>query len=160
VPRYQIEISDQQTKSFDETRLLAAVEMILDEYQIIESEISIALVDDPTMRMHNNRWLKHDYETDVLSFLLEYDDNRGFLSGQLIVSTDTAESVANELGMTLEQELLLYVIHGTLHLVGFDDKTDSAAVEMRAAEREYLQRLGVDYHWPICESECPERAAE
>ena len=110
--------------------------------------------------MRKNRWLKHDYELEVLSFLLEYDDNRGFLSGQLIVSTDTAESVANELGMTLEQELLLYVIHGTLHLVGLDDKTDSAAVEMRAAEREYLQRLGVEYHWPHSESECPERAAE
>ncbi len=110
--------------------------------------------------MHNSRWLQHDYETDVLSFLLEYDDNRGLLSGQLIVSTDTAESVATELGMTMEQELLLYIIHGTLHLVGLDDKTDTAASEMRAAEQEYLQRLGVDYHWPTSESEYPERAAE
>jgi probable rRNA maturation factor len=152
VSRYQIEIADQQTQLFDETGLIAAVEMILEDYNILESEISIAVVDDPTMREHNNRWLQHDYETDVLSFLLEYDDNRAFLSGQLIVSTDTAQSMATELGMTMEQELLLYVVHGTLHLVGLDDKSEESAIEMRGAEQEYFQRLGIEYRWTEIET--------
>ena len=140
------QIVDGQTHRFDGEKLIAAVRLILTEQEIKESEISIALVDDPTIRKHNNQYLGHDYETDVISFLLEYDPSRSFLSGQLIVSTDTAISVSSELGIPMAHELLLYVVHGTLHLVGYDDTTPQLAAEMRSAEKFFLRQMGVEYH--------------
>ena len=108
---------------------------------------SIAIVDDPAMRKLNKQYLDHDYETDVLSFVLQYDDELGELQGQLIVSTDTAATMASEVGGTMQQELLLYVVHGTLHLVGYDDKAPDDAREMRDAERRYLESVGLTHRW-------------
>lgn len=145
---YRIEIADQQDRLLDTQRLVAAVDAILQEHGIVFAEISIALVDDASIRAMNNSYLNHDYETDVISFLLEYDPDREFLAGQLIVSTDTAATLAAELEISVDDEVLLYVVHGCLHLVGLDDTDDKSAAEMRAGEKYYLSALGVDYHWP------------
>lgn len=143
---YCIEIANQQCRPFSADPLVTVVAMIFRDYHIESAELSIAVVDDPSMREMNRQYLDHDYETDVLSFVLEEDENS--LIGQLVVSTDTAARVAEELGVEMEQELLLYVIHGTLHLVGLDDTEADSAAEMRAAEREYLARMGVSHCWP------------
>jgi probable rRNA maturation factor len=146
--KFRIEIANRQSKPFESERLIFAVRMILSDYGVLETEFSIAIVDDPTIRELNNTYLGHDYETDVISFVLEEDSERSFLSGQLIVSIDTAETVAASIGVKPEDELLLYVVHGTLHLVGLDDKQPELAQEMRAAEKEYLERMNVPYRWP------------
>jgi len=142
---HTIEIADQQNTEFDADPLIAAIQMIADDHEISRSEISVAIVDDPTMRKLNQQYLQHDYETDVLSFVLDWDEATGSLLGQLIVSTDTAATLAADVGSTMQEELLLYVIHGMLHLVGYDDKQPAAAVEMRAAEKEYLSRFNIQH---------------
>ena len=144
---HKIEIADQQSLSVDIQPLISIVNTILTDHQIQRSEISIAIVDDPAMRKLNKQYLDHDYETDVLSFVLQYDDQSGELQGQLIVSTDTAATLAGEVGGTMQQELLLYVIHGTLHLVGYDDKAPDDAREMRDAEKRYLESVGLSHRW-------------
>jgi probable rRNA maturation factor len=65
------------------------------------------------------------------------------LDGQIVVSADTAERVAPQYGWSTDEELLLYVIHGALHLVGYDDTTDAARRRMRSGERFYLERMGI-----------------
>ena len=55
-------------------------------------------------------------------------------------------------GGSMQDELLLYVIHGTLHLVGLDDKSPSGAAEMRLAEKKYLAESGVEHRWLEVES--------
>jgi probable rRNA maturation factor len=147
--KLRIEIANEQSRPFDGDKLIATVAIILGEFGIQEAEISIAIVDDPTIRDLNCTYLGHDYETDVISFPLDQDEDRNFLSGQLIVSADTAASVALESKRTMEDELLLYVVHGTLHLVGLDDKQPESAAKMRAAEQKYLAQMGVSYHWPL-----------
>ena len=81
------------------------------------------------------------------SFVLQYDEESGELHGQLIVSTDTAATIASQVGVTMEQELFLYVVHGTLHLVGYDDKSPDDAQKMRDAERRYLESVGLTHRW-------------
>ena len=125
----------------------------MDDHAIVRSEISIAIVDDPTIRMLNKQYLDHDYETDVISFALDYQESTGELVGQLIVSTDTAQRMANEFGGNMQDELLLYVVHGTLHLVGYDDKDPSVVDEMRDAEKKYLAAFNVQHRWSKNESE-------
>lgn len=146
-PTYKIEIADEQSQPFDDEPLISAVEKILTDYGIMRSEFSIAVVDDPTIRQLNRQYLNHDYETDVISFVLDFNKESSFLAGQLIVSTDTATNMAGQVGGSMQDELLLYVIHGTLHLVGLDDKRPSDAAEMRRLEKQYLAQFGIEYRW-------------
>ena len=143
--RYTIDIANEQPRAFNQDRLVTAVETILSDYQYTEAEVSIAFVDDPTIRELNRQYLNHDYETDVISFVLEEDEES--LVAQLIVSTDTAARMADELGALFENELLLYVVHGSLHLVGLDDQQPEQAEEMRAEEKRVLAGFGVPHVW-------------
>ena len=103
------------------------------------AEISIAIVDDETIHDLNRRYLKHDYATDVLSFVLDRDE--GHLDGEVIASAETASRVGRQFSAPADDELLLYVVHGMLHLVGFDDQTPAAAKRMRKEEQKILDQL-------------------
>ena len=140
-----IEIADEQTHTFDGEALIAIAREIVSDYQYSAVELSIAIVDDPTIRRLNNQYLGHDYETDVISFVLDESDDS--LTGQLIVSTDTAIRESKTHGASMQHELMLYVAHGTLHLVGLDDTDEQSAKEMRDGEREYLGRFNIEHHW-------------
>lgn len=138
-----IEIANQQTTlSIDEDRIRRIANTILADAGYVEGELSIAVVDDPTIHVLNVRHLQHDYPTDVLSFALLDEPPR--LEGEVIVSADTAAENALEYGWPAEDELLLYVIHGTLHLTGRRDKADDEVAAMRAAEAKYLRLAGID----------------
>ncbi len=99
------------------------------------------VVDDQEMQRLNRDYLGHDYTTDVLSFAL--DDSPAGIVGEVIVSTGVAEREAQRLGVDPHDELLLYVIHGTLHLVGYRDKAPDDVAAMRAAEQHWLATLGI-----------------
>ena len=144
-PLLSIDINVMHEASVDDALLSRVTREILRDHGISRGAISIAIVDDPTIRRLNNQYLQHDYETDVLSFVLEQDPGVGLLEGEIIVSFDTATNVAAELNAKPADELLLYVIHGTLHLVGFGDKNDADKLEMRAAERKYMTAAGANY---------------
>ncbi len=116
------------------------VSAVLNGESVTQATISIALVDDVAMRELNRRYLNHDYHTDVLSFLL--DETDGHLEGEVIVSAAMAIERAAEFKWTAVDELLLYVIHGTLHLTGYDDHSDVDRGRMRRKEMHYLQELG------------------
>ncbi|MEM7453405.1 MAG: rRNA maturation RNase YbeY [Planctomycetota bacterium] len=143
-----IEVANRQSREFDEARIVNTVRSIIEDHRFTQGEVSVAIVDDPEMRQLNRQYLDHDYETDVLSFVMDADDEAGLLNGQLILSFDTAVREADELGIEPFDELLLYAVHGTLHLVGYRDKEPAAAAEMRSAEKEYLAAAGVEHVWP------------
>lgn len=141
--QYQIALSNQQSHhAVDEPQLIQAAEAILHDSPYFSANISLAVVDDATIHELNRRHLDHDWPTDVLSFMLEDDDTH--LEGEVILSADTAAAAAEELGIAPGQEQLLYVIHGMLHLVGYDDKSADKQREMRAAEARYLQQFGFE----------------
>ena len=103
-------------------------------------EVSLALVDDPTLAELHGRFLEDPSVTDVMSFLLGEDEGAW---GEVVVSVDRAREVAEERGLTWEREVVLYVVHGTLHLCGFDDHEDEDREAMRGAEAAVLARLGL-----------------
>lgn len=143
-----LEIANQQTTlALDRRRLRRAVEGVLRGAAIAEARISLAVVDDPTIHALNRQYLRHDYATDVLSFVLERSD--GHLEGEVIVSADTAQRDARTFGWTPADELLLYVIHGMLHLVGYVDDTSRRQAEMRDKEREHLARFGLEPRYDL-----------
>ena len=143
---YYIEITNEQSAvEVDETQLREAIVWILKQAKVDQAEISVAVVDDPTIHELNRQYLEHDYPTDVLSFVFEYED--GFLDGQVIVGGDTAVRESTQFGWEAKNELLLYVIHGTLHLVGYNDTTDETRPAMREAERAVLAQFGLEPRW-------------
>jgi probable rRNA maturation factor len=97
-------------------------------------------VDDETIHGLNRRFLDHDFPTDVITFPLEEED--GHLEGEIVASFDTARREAGRFGWPAADELLLYVIHGALHLLGYDDTTADAAGQMREQERVMLAHFG------------------
>ena len=138
----QIEFrNEQQSMAIDESRLRRAIELVLGRAGIEQAEISLAIIDDPSMHELNRRYLDHDEPTDVLSFVLEADEGR--LEGEIIVSADTAARTAPGFAWPAEDELLLYVIHGALHLAGYDDLNPEAKAEMRRQERGCLAEFGL-----------------
>ena len=140
---FTIEIADHRQAPADHARLKAAARAVFDEAKVPGAELSIAIVDDESMQQLNRQYLAHDYPTDVLSFLLEQNEESGRLEGQIIVSWEFASREAPRYGWTTDDELLLYVIHGCLHLVGYDDTTPEDQIAMRAAEARHLKTLGL-----------------
>lgn len=139
-----IEIADEQTAhAIDQARLKKAVRSVLQAAGIRSAEISIAIVADEQMHALNRQYLDHDYPTDVLSFVLEHDEAVGSLEGEIIASADYAAREATRYGWATDDELLLYVIHGCLHLVGHDDHTPEGQAAMRAAETKHLAAFGL-----------------
>jgi probable rRNA maturation factor len=137
----EVLIANETAADVDVERLEAAVRTALLGTMFEEGMISVAIVDDPTIHELNRQYLQHDYPTDVLSFTLESDPPR--LVGEIIASVDTAAELAVEAGWSAAEELVLYIVHGMLHLAGYEDKTPDAGAKMRAAELAVLRRLGI-----------------
>lgn len=102
--------------------------------RVRNAEVEIVLLNDKDIRTLNKDFLSHDYATDVISFLL---DDKG-ITGEIYVSVDTARRQAQEFGVTLHNELQRYVAHGMLHLVGYDDNTESKRAWMHTLENRYI----------------------
>ena len=95
--RYQIALLNQQSRHpVNEAQLKEAATAVLQDSTFSSAAISLAVVDDETIHELNRRHLDHDWPTDVLSFVLEDDGDH--LEGEVILSADTAATVANELG--------------------------------------------------------------
>jgi probable rRNA maturation factor len=125
----------------DAARLQEAVQTVLRDAGIEQGSVSIAVVNDAEIHALNRKHLQHDYPTDVLSFLLDAEDRR--LDGEIVVSAETAAAQAARYGWPADDELLLYVVHGALHLIGYDDQTSDAQEIMRRREAEILARFGL-----------------
>ena len=81
--------------------------------------------------------------TDVLTFPLDLDTRGRPVAGEVVVCASEARRRAKEHGVPLERELLLYALHGLLHLCGYDDRTDASFRAMHRTEDQILTRLGV-----------------
>lgn len=140
--QFEIDISDRQSIiSVEPHRLREVIERVLVEEGISAADISLAFVDDSAIQQINRDFLGHDYPTDVISFVLgdsEESARRCHLEGELVVSTETAHREAAAHGWSEADELVLYVVHGLLHLCGYDDLTDDARPVMRRRERQVL----------------------
>jgi len=136
--------NEQSSLRVNRRRLAAAVRVALTGQRA--AQVSLAVVDDARIRELNRRFLAHDYPTDVLSFVLEQSED--YWEGEVIVSAERAQAECGRYGWGPTEELLLYVIHGTLHLVGDDDLRPGPRRMMRAQEKACLARLGIEVPTP------------
>lgn len=128
-----------RVRSVTARRLTRAVQVAL-AGQAVRS-ISVAVVDDATIAELHQRYLGDPSPTDVLSFDLRDDPAGDGLEGEIVVSAETAARQAKRLGLALDQEILRYVVHGVLHLLGYDDATAVQRRRMRRQEDRVLADL-------------------
>lgn len=113
-----------------------------------ENEISICLTDDKNIKQLNKEYLGKDKATNVLSFSLqegEYGTINPLALGDVVISVDTAQKDAKTGHLTLEQEIDFLLIHGILHLLGYEHEntSDQAAKKMRRKEKEIFNIIHV-----------------
>ncbi len=108
-----------------------------------KAHLDVLVTGDRQIRKINKKFLKHDYETDVISFLLGEGewDGRAVIKGDLVVSIDTAKAFSRELGLPFKEELARYLVHGTLHLLGYDDKKPADFKKMHSRQETILRKI-------------------
>ena len=139
----KIEISDTQPFLVVDPRKLADLARhVLEGEGITRAQVSLALVDNATIQRINRHHLGHDWPTDVISFTLSEPDDPE-LAGELVISAEMAALTAREMRVAPADELALYVVHGLLHLCGYDDRSQQDVRRIRDRESQALLREGV-----------------
>ena len=101
-------------------------------------ELSIIFCSDEYLIDINKRHLNHDYYTDIITFNYNIEKN---LNGDLFISVDRVKDNASAFNENFNMELFRVIIHGILHLCGFNDKTTKEQKEMRQKENHYLNLI-------------------
>ena len=122
----------------DEAALDRLVRQVIDAEGSTLRYLGLILTDHDTVHHLNRTYLGHDYRTDVLSFNLADEGEDGVVDGEVYVDLDTAAERHAEFGAGFEAEARRYVIHGLLHLLGYDDATPGQKAAMQALEDRYL----------------------
>ena len=140
-------VAIQITKNFkaaaaDLSALKKSVKNICRRFKLSKVNISIALVGDAEIMRLNKKFLNHNRTTDCLSFDLSDNDGLDTKVFELVVNAELAAREAKLRGHSSQAELMLYITHGLLHNLGFDDSTPPKARKMHDAEDEILQQEG------------------
>jgi len=106
-------------------------------------ELSVALVGDAAMSRLHEQFMGIAGPTDVLTFPIDEDERGRIVSGEVVVCVPEARRRARLEGTELRQEVLLYALHGLLHLCGYDDQSPAEFARMHRAEDRILARIGV-----------------
>lgn len=102
--------------------------------------INICFADDPLIKKFNLKFLKTNSSTDVLAFNLNNNLENKILLADIMISTDTAIKNSRKFNTKPEYELMLYLAHGILHILGYDDRDKTQKKQMREKEIEYVDR--------------------
>ena len=119
--------------------ITSILEIILNYLNLSKhTELSVLFIDDESMRELNRKYRDINRTTDVLSFPQDYLEDTDIL-GDIVISIDTAKRRSKKYGITLEVELKILLIHGLLHLMGYDHKKKSEADLMQKKESELMR---------------------
>jgi rRNA maturation RNase YbeY len=130
---------DHPTLRLDESKIRPIAQRIISDNKRTVSYLTIVLSEHAAVRNLNRQFLDRDRNTDVLAFPLGDDDGEERqVDGEVYIDLDTAFERAPEYDTTFEHEACRYIIHGILHLLGYDDVTPEGKQQMRALEDRYL----------------------
>ena len=137
---------DVQVAGVDAAAVAADAEWLLRRLDLASSELSIVLCDDAFIRPLNHSYRQRDTATDVLSFAMQEGDSLlddDPVLGDLVISVETARRQAREVGHSVQDELRVLLVHGLLHLLGYDhERGEADAAEMSSAEGRLLNEMG------------------
>ncbi|MCL2039679.1 MAG: rRNA maturation RNase YbeY [Bacteroidetes bacterium] len=115
-------------------KIITKLEQLLFDEKIEDATVNVIVMDNEGIQKINNKFLEHDYPTDVLSFKMEED----IFEAEVYVSVEMAMTNATEYKTNWREELVRYAIHGVLHLLGYNDSTEEEKIIMTKKENKYL----------------------
>lgn len=113
-------------------------ETVAEEEGFVLGPVSVVIGSNEWLLAYNKQFLSHDYYTDVITF--DYCTN-DLVSGDILISLEMVYDNADERSVSRETELNRVVIHGLLHLCGYNDKSEVETIMMREKENYYLSKL-------------------
>jgi probable rRNA maturation factor len=122
-------------------RVLLVENLLLNEF-----EIGISIINEAAMTRMNEGFLRHMGSTDVITFDYKDESRPKCLAGEIFVCLDEALIQAPRFRKTWQTELVRYVVHGVLHLCGFDDKTAGARRKMKREEDRLMRHLAIRFN--------------
>ena len=125
--------------SFSSAAIQRTAEYVCRSEGVKIAELSFVIVDDGTMRAMNKKFLKHNYITDVITFPLE---QKG-VNAEIYIDAQQAKRQAKEHAVTVKNEMMRLVVHGTLHAIGYRDTTKGSKKRMDSIQERYVSELNV-----------------
>lgn len=116
---------------------------VIEKEEKFSGDLSFIITNDDYLRKLNVQFLEHDYFTDVITF--NYN-TKNLVNGEVYISLETVRQNALNYNVSLNNEIKRVVIHGVLHLIGFDDKSENQRTEMRKKEDLWLDILKRKYN--------------
>jgi probable rRNA maturation factor len=114
---------------------------LLEKEKVNIRSLGLIFLDNKGIVEYNKRYLGKDYPTDVLAFPLQKGE------GEILISVERAKEQSSSFKTSLEEEIYLLIIHGILHLIGFDDQTQKEAKRMRKEEKRLLKLIQNGSNW-------------
>ncbi|MBH9981703.1 rRNA maturation RNase YbeY [Bartonella sp. B10834G6] len=148
--RYDVAINADGWQSEHSLRML--VDRVLEatlhvlEFDDVDSELSLVFTDDANIRTINSKWRHIDKATNVLSFPafpIQPGQQPGTILGDIVIARETVQREAQEENKSFDDHLSHLIVHGLLHLTGYDHQNDEEAEQMESLERKILASLGI-----------------
>ena len=148
--RYDVAINADGWQSEHSLRML--VDRVLEatlhglEFDDVDSELSLVFTDDANIRTINSKWRYIDKATNVLSFpafSIQPGQRPGPILGDIVIARETVQREAQEENKSFDDHLSHLIVHGLLHLTGYDHQNDDEAEQMESLERKILASLGI-----------------
>ena len=137
----KIEISNQQNlKRINLSQLRKYITKVCTLLHKSSAKISLLLCDNALIKDLNNKFFKKTNPTDVIAFPLKDKFNKDYL-GEVVVSVEEAVKVSSKNGVSWKEELVLYIVHGILHLSGYCDKTRKEREKMERKQQKIVDLL-------------------
>lgn len=128
-----------QDPSIDKRNVHRLISSLKNEYLLDISFLSISIINSKELRTINKKYLKHDYETDVITF--NYSKKIKIIDGEILISFEEAKCNARKFRITYEKELCRLVIHGMLHLLNFGDIDRKSKKIMKHEENKLINKF-------------------
>jgi len=132
--------------NLDFDRFKTLIEQICRRFNAEQATISVAIVNDEAIKEVNEKFLHTAETTDVISFDLS-DENQNEKNYELVINAEQALRQAKKLNLSIEAELALYITHGMLHNLGFNDADEKQSKKMHDMENQILQQGGFGIIW-------------
>ncbi len=128
-----------QDSSINKREVHKLISSLMEEFNLTISFLSISFINSAKLKDVNKEYLKHDYETDVITF--NYSKKIKEIDGEILISFEEADRNSKKYKVTYGKELCRLVIHGMLHLLNFDDKDTKSKKIMKRMENELINEI-------------------
>ncbi|MBO6556448.1 MAG: rRNA maturation RNase YbeY [Pseudomonadales bacterium] len=146
-PRHQVEISrtvEALDEEPDEPSIVQAVELVLNSLERPNSELSLRLVSEKEIVELNNTYRSKEGATNVLSFPADIQIEQVDILGDVVICPSVVAKEANDFGKTYADRFRHMLVHGVLHLLGYDHMEDQERERMETLEIRLLSQLGIE----------------